>query len=97
VAWRILNGFETKGEKMAHLKIEVFGAGCPKCKKTQELFMRALSEMQIVADVQHVSDTNEMISRGVLFTPAVFINGKKVIEGKVPTMPEVEDILKANV
>ena len=76
------------------LKIEVFGAGCPKCKKTEELFMRALSEMNVAADVSHVKDMNEMIKRGIMFTPAVFINDKKVIEGKVPTMPEVKELIK---
>lgn len=76
------------------LKIEVFGAGCPKCRKTEELFMRALSEMNMAADLHHVKDMSEMIKRGVMFTPAVFINGKKVIEGKVPTMPEVERLIK---
>lgn len=76
------------------LKIEVFGAGCPKCRKTEELFMRALSEMNVAADLRHVKDMSEMIKRGVMFTPAVFINGEKVIEGKVPTMPEVERLIK---
>lgn len=82
---------------MNTLKIEVFGAGCPKCIKTHELFMRALSEMGIPADVQHITDMNEMIDRGVMFTPAVFINGKKVLEGKVPTMPEVQGFIKKSV
>ena len=82
---------------MNTLKIEVFGAGCPKCRKTQELFMRALSEMGIPADVQHITDMNEMINRGVMFTPAVFVNGEKVIEGKVPTMPEVQGFIQKSV
>ncbi|NLI98545.1 thioredoxin family protein [bacterium] len=76
------------------LKIEVFGAGCPKCKKTEELFMRALSEMNVAADLSHVKDMNEMIKRGVMFTPAVFINDKKVLEGRVPTAQEVEKLIK---
>lgn len=76
------------------LKIEIFGAGCPKCKKTEELFMRALSEMNVAADLSHVKDMNEMIKRGVMFTPAVFINGEKVIEGRVPTAQEVEKLIK---
>ncbi len=29
-----------------------------------------------------------------MFTPAVFINGEKVIEVKVPTLPEVFSILR---
>lgn len=76
------------------LKIEVFGAGCPKCKKTEELFMKALSEMNVAADLRHVKDMNEMINRGVMFTPAVFINDKKVLEGRVPTEAEVEKLIK---
>ncbi len=76
------------------LKIEVFGAGCPKCKKTEELFMKALTEMKIAADLRHVKDMNEMINRGVMFTPAVFINDKKVLEGRVPTEAEVEKLIK---
>jgi len=56
--------------------------------------MRALSEMGIAADVQHITDMNEMINRGVMFTPAVFINGEKVIEVKVPTLPEVFSLLR---
>lgn len=76
------------------LKIEIFGAGCPKCKKTEELFMRALSEMNVAADLSHVKDMNEMIKRGVMFTPAVFINDKKVLEGRVPTAQEVEKLIK---
>lgn len=79
---------------MNKLKIEVFGAGCQKCKKTTELFMRALSEMQVAADVKHVTDINEMINRGVMTTPAVFINDKKVVEGKVPTMPQVAELIR---
>jgi small redox-active disulfide protein 2 len=76
------------------LKIEVFGAGCPKCKKTEELIMKALSEMNVAADLRHVKDMNEMIKRGIMFTPAVFINDKKVIEGRVPTAEEVEKLIK---
>ncbi|MBD3286581.1 thioredoxin family protein [candidate division WOR-3 bacterium] len=78
---------------MSQLKIEVFGSGCAKCRKTCELFKRAVSAKGIEADVRHVTDVNAGIDRGVLFTPAVFINGEKVLEGKVPTMPQVEELI----
>lgn len=81
---------------MSTLKIEVFGAGCPKCRKTHELFTRAIEEMGISANVEHITDVNAGIERGVLFTPAVFINGQKVLEGKVPTMPQVKELLEKN-
>ncbi len=79
---------------MSNLKIEILGAGCPKCKKTTELFRRAVAELGVDVEVIHITDINEMINRGVMTTPAVFINGKKVVEGKVPAMPEVKSIIE---
>lgn len=81
---------------MSNLKIEIFGPGCPKCMNTKELFVRALSEMGIPADLREISDVEQMIQRGIMSTPAVFINGDKVIEGKLPTMPEVKKLIKQN-
>lgn len=79
---------------MSKLKIEVFGSGCAKCRKTYELFVHAASEIGLQADIKHITDINKGVQRGVLFTPAVFIGGKKVAEGKVPSISEVEELLK---
>jgi len=81
---------------MPNPRIEILGAGCPKCQKTAELFKRAAEELGVDAEIVHVTDVNAIIDRGVMFTPAVFINGKKVVEGKVPNMPQAQEILKKN-
>lgn len=82
---------------MSNLKIEIFGPGCPKCMNTQELFMRALSEMNLPADLRHISDVEEMVKRGIMSTPAVFINEKKVSEGRMLSLAEVKALIEANV
>ncbi|MCK4334492.1 thioredoxin family protein [candidate division WOR-3 bacterium] len=79
---------------MSNLKIEIFGPGCPKCMNTQELFMRALSEMNLPADLREISDVEQMIQRGIMSTPAVFINDKKVSEGRMLILSEVITLIK---
>jgi len=74
-------------------KIEVLGAGCPKCKQTVKIMEMAVAELGIDAKVEKVDDINEIISRGVVTTPAVAIDGKVVLSGKVPTLEEAKALL----
>ncbi|MEM2205153.1 MAG: thioredoxin family protein [Candidatus Hadarchaeales archaeon] len=73
------------------MKIEVFGMGCPKCKKTEENCRRAVKELGLKAEVTHVYDQAEMVKRGITSSPAVVIDGKLKVAGRVP---EVEEIKK---
>ncbi len=70
--------------------IKILGPGCPRCMETERLIMKALSELKIAADVQHIRDPREMAKFGALFTPAVIVNGKVVSQGKVPSYEEVK-------
>lgn len=75
------------------MKVEVFGPGCPRCKKTEENVREVLRSLEIDAEVVLVKDIEEMTSRGVLRTPAVFVDGKKTSEGKVPGPEEIKEWL----
>ncbi|MFA5138463.1 MAG: thioredoxin family protein [Elusimicrobiota bacterium] len=76
------------------MKIEVFGPGCPKCQTAEKVIKDVLAELKRDAEVVKVTDIDEIVSRGVMFTPAVFIDGKKVIEGKVPSPETVRGWLR---
>ena len=76
------------------MKIEVFGPGCPKCANTEKVIKTVLAELKHDAEVVKVTDIQEMVSRGVMFTPTVIIDGRKVCEGKVPTAEMVKEWLK---
>lgn len=71
-------------------KIEVFGMGCPKCKKTAKLIKEELANNDIEAELIKVEDINEITDRGVMMTPAVAIDGEIVSKGKVPARSEVK-------
>ncbi|MGB9867981.1 MAG: thioredoxin family protein [Bacillota bacterium] len=71
------------------MKVEIFGVGCPKCRKTEQLIEEVLKSTGVEAEIVHVTDLDQIIDRGVTMTPAVFVNGEKKIEGKVPTEAQV--------
>ncbi|MGB9789311.1 MAG: thioredoxin family protein [Thermotoga caldifontis] len=75
-------------------KVEIFGKGCPRCKQTEKIVRMAIEELRIDAVVEKVQDINEIISRGVVATPAVAVDGKIVISGKIPTLEEIKRILQ---
>lgn len=67
------------------MKIEIMGPGCPRCQKTEALVADVVRKLGIKADIVKISDFNEIMNRGVIATPAVFVNGVKKIEGKIPS------------
>jgi small redox-active disulfide protein 2 len=77
------------------MKIQVLGTGCPKCKKTYENVEKALKELGICADIEKVEDLKAIMSFGIMMTPAVAIDGRVEIQGKVPSVEEAKKIVSA--
>ena len=66
------------------LNILVLGMGCARCDQLQSDIRDVLSEMQIAADLRHVTDMKEIASWGILGAPALVVNKKVVSVGQVP-------------
>lgn len=75
------------------MKIEIYGPGCPKCHQSFDLINKALKELHLQAEVELISKLDRIIDKGIMLTPAVFIDGKKFIEGKVPKEADIKDWL----
>jgi small redox-active disulfide protein 2 len=75
-------------------KIEILGTGCAKCKRLFVNAEQAVKDAKITADVIKVEDLDEIVERGVMLTPALFINGELVAEGRVPCVEEIVTMLK---
>ena len=78
-----------------HLKIQVAGPGCPNCQTTEKNVFNACAELNLPANISHVFNVAEYLSLGVTRTPAVLVDGEIVLAGKVPTVPELVEILAA--
>ena len=76
------------------MKIEIFGTGCAKCKNTEKLVRRVAEELGVQVDISKVEDLQEIIDRGVMMTPAIFIDGEAKIVGRVPSADELKELLK---
>lgn len=74
-------------------KLEIFGTGCAKCKRTAKNVEIAVKELGIAAEVVKVEDIDTIADRGIMLTPALAVNGEVVVEGRVPTVDEVKEIL----
>jgi len=72
-------------EATASLTIKVLGQGCVQCDRLEKELMEVMSELNLVADLEHVRDIKEIGKYGVMGMPALIINGKVKCVGKVPT------------
>lgn len=81
-------------KKEAAVKIEILGAGCPKCEKLAELAEQAVKELGIRAEIIKVTDIKEITNRGIMITPALSINGEIKCAGKIPNIEEIKNWLK---
>ena len=76
------------------LKIEVFTSTCAKCKMLEVVVRTAIQEMDIEAEVKNVHDAIYIREKGVTRVPALVINNKLILEGRVPTVTEMKGIIK---
>jgi len=75
------------------MKIRVYGPGCVRCKQLQAATMEALGALHITAEVEKVEDVAAIAEAGVMRTPALGIDGKLVLQGRVPGVNEMATIL----
>lgn len=75
------------------MEIKVLGAGCAKCKTLERITKEAVEELKLDATVEKVEDIQKIMEYGVMFTPALVIDGKVAFAGKVPKLKEMKEIL----
>lgn len=76
------------------MNIKILGSGCNNCEVTYKHVKEALVAKQVEAEVIKVTDFKEIMKYGVMKTPAVVIDEKVVIAGRVPSQQEIENLLK---
>jgi small redox-active disulfide protein 2 len=74
-------------------KIQILGTGCPKCKALAQNAETAAKELGIEHQIEKVTDIIEIMKFGVMMTPALAVDGKVKVVGKVPSPEEIKNIL----
>jgi small redox-active disulfide protein 2 len=75
------------------MKIQILGTGCPKCEKLAENAEAAAAEMGIDFILEKITDIKEIMTFGVMVTPALVVDGQVKIVGKVPSVIEIKEFL----
>jgi small redox-active disulfide protein 2 len=76
------------------VKIEILGTDCAKCKTLAKNVDKAIQELGIQVEVVKVDSIQEIMNRGVMMIPALYIDGKEVAIGKAPSIEEIKKLLK---
>lgn len=74
-------------------EIKVLGPGCAKCKSTYAVVEKVVKESGMDVQLTKVDDIEEIIRYNIMSTPAIVIDGKVALKGKVPSEPEVRQLL----
>ncbi len=75
-------------------KLQVLGTGCPKCKKLAENVEAAAKALGIEYKIEKVTDINEIMKFGVMMTPALAIDDKVKVVGKVISVGEIKNLIQ---
>ncbi len=75
------------------LDIRVAGPGCRNCQELEARVKQALVELQAEATVMKITDFQDIAKAGVLTTPGLIVNGKVVLQGKLPSVGIVRNLL----
>ena len=78
------------------LHIQVIGTGCPNCLKLEKLCNEVVSENNIEAKIDKVTDFNKFGDLGIFITPGLIVNGKVLSQGKIPTKSTLIHWLKSH-
>lgn len=72
------------------MKVKILGPGCRNCQKLEQEAINALAELGVAADVEKVTDMDKIMEYDVLMTPALVINEKVKVFGRVPRREEIK-------
>lgn len=78
---------------MMDVEIKVLGPGCSRCENLEKEVINALAELDVAADVKKVKDIQEIMSYKIMSTPALVINGKVKVTGRVPKREEIKKFI----
>jgi small redox-active disulfide protein 2 len=75
------------------MNIKILGTGCPNCKRLEANTKQALSELKMEAAVEKVTEIQDIVSYGVMGTPALVVDGEVKFYGRVADVSEIKTIL----
>lgn len=74
--------------------VKILGGGCVNCRKLKENTETALNEMNMEYEIIHVKELSEYAKYGVVMTPALVIDEKLIVSGRVPDKYDLVKLIR---
>lgn len=75
--------------------IKVLGSGCANCQRLEAVAREAVARLGIDAQIEKVTDFADIMSYGVMTTPALVVDEQVKLAGRVPAVDDLVKILSA--
>jgi len=76
------------------MEIKVLGPGCSRCANLEKEVRNALAELDVAADIEKVKDIQQIMAFKIMSTPALVINDKVKVAGRVPKKDEIKKYIQ---
>ena len=74
--------------------VKVLGSGCANCKRLEASVRKVSEETGLSAEIEKITDFDEIVQWGILATPGLVVDGKVVAAGRIPSEKEIAGWLK---
>lgn len=75
------------------MKIQILGSGCARCRALTAVAEQAAHDMHLTYELEKITDVKRFADFGVMFTPALAVDGTVKVSGKVPSLDEAKKLL----
>jgi len=75
------------------MKIKILGTGCPNCQKLEANAKQAAEELGLKAQIEKITDMQEIMDYGVLGLPAMVVGKEIKVYGRVASVNEIKELL----
>ncbi|MBP9901393.1 MAG: TM0996/MTH895 family glutaredoxin-like protein [Verrucomicrobia subdivision 3 bacterium] len=75
------------------MKLQILGTGCAKCNALMLATEQAAQALGLPCELEKVTDLQRIMAFGVMTTPALVVDGKVKVVGKVPSVDEIKKLL----
>ena len=71
------------------MKVKILGTGCPKCNKLYQEAEKAIAASGIEAQLEKVDKLDDIMTHGVMLTPALVVGEEVKASGRIPSSAEI--------
>jgi small redox-active disulfide protein 2 len=75
------------------VKIQILGTGCSRCKTLASNAEKAVKELGLEAEVEKVTDIQDILKFQILMTPGLVIDGQVKAAGRISSTDEIKQLL----